>query len=77
MRGGNNIDINEKIELSAYNSNWLKQFADKKMGLRIHFPYAHIEHVGSTSIEGMVAKPIIDMLIGIKSYPATEEMIKA
>jgi GrpB-like predicted nucleotidyltransferase (UPF0157 family) len=76
MCGSNIMDINEKIELSAYNSNWLKQFADEKRVLLIHFANAHIEHVGSTSIDGMVAKPIIDMLIGIKSYPATEEMIK-
>jgi GrpB-like predicted nucleotidyltransferase (UPF0157 family) len=69
------MDINEKIDLSTYNSNWLKQFADEKRVMLIHFADAHIEHVGSTSIAGMVAKPIIDMLIGIKSYPATEEMI--
>lgn len=68
------MDINEKINLSAYNAEWASQFADEKKILQAHFPNIHIEHVGSTSIEGMIAKPIIDILIGIDSYPPSEEM---
>lgn len=69
------MDINEKINLSAYNVNWANQFADEKKILQAHFPNTHIEHVGSTSIEGMIAKPIIDILIGVDYYPPLEEMI--
>ena len=35
----------------------------------------HIEHIGSTSIPGMVAKPIIDIMVAVKSLPQATEHI--
>lgn len=35
-----------------------------------------IEHVGSTSVVGMVAKPIIDIMVGVKSLDASSGAIK-
>jgi GrpB-like predicted nucleotidyltransferase (UPF0157 family) len=72
---GENMDINEKIILSEYDANWVNQFDDEKKILQIHFPSIYVEHIGSTSIEGMIAKPIIDMLIGIEFYPTSDEMV--
>lgn len=68
------MDMNEKVCLIEYNSEWANQFAKEKRGLSIYFPNAHIEHIGSTSIEGMIAKPVIDIMIGIDSYPPPDEM---
>jgi GrpB-like predicted nucleotidyltransferase (UPF0157 family) len=38
---------------------------------------AHIEHVGSTSIPGLAAKPIIDIGIELNTYPLPPEPIAA
>ena len=38
--------------------------------------YGGIEHVGSTSVSGMVAKPIIDIMFGVKSLEETKPAIE-
>jgi len=68
------MDGNEKVYLSEYDSDWENQFLEEKQLLQTHFPDIPIEHIGSTSIKGMTAKPIIDIILGVTSYPPSEDM---
>jgi len=53
--------------IEKFNENWIKQFVLIKDVLKENLSkIISIEHVGSTSIKGMYAKPIID--IDIISY---------
>ena len=56
---------NRKYSLSNYDQNWVIKFASiRNLLLKVFGDKAlKIEHVGSTSIKGMVAKPIIDVLV--------------
>ena len=56
-----------QIIIEAYNSNWPARFLiEKEVIASALQPYAPaIEHFGSTSIIGMDAKPIIDILVGL------------
>ena len=69
------------VELEDYNKDWSKEYKKeekllkKVLGKRI----IEIHHIGSTSIEGLKAKPIIDILIVIKSLDEIgeiEELLK-
>ena len=53
----------EKIQILDYDSDWAKQFEILKNALATYLKdeIIKIEHVGSTSIPGMKAKPIIDL----------------
>lgn len=66
-----------KIELEKYSPFWKDQFGDIKTELieKIGFLNPHIEHIGSTSIEGLSAKPIIDILIGLEHFDLIQEVI--
>lgn len=44
---------------------------DKRSFLQSFF----VEHIGSTSIPGMTAKPIIDILIGVYNFPPDKQFI--
>ncbi|PKF74568.1 GrpB family protein [Chryseobacterium sp. PMSZPI] len=57
-----------KITVEQYNPSWKIQFDSIKNELEknIGFLSPRIEHIGSTSVEGLSAKPIIDIMIGIK-----------
>ncbi|WJY27230.1 GrpB family protein [Sporosarcina trichiuri] len=57
----------DEVRLESYTSEWEAEFNSVKReiqactGLDAH----HIEHIGSTAIKGMTAKPIVDIMIGI------------
>jgi GrpB-like predicted nucleotidyltransferase (UPF0157 family) len=54
-----------KVEVVAYDPNWPAEFEKEATNLRKIFKGELIEihHIGSTSIPGMEAKPIIDLLM--------------
>lgn len=57
-----------KVEVKKYNPNWCNQYNDLKNKLSIILKHLNpiIEHIGSTSIPSLCAKPIIDIAVGIK-----------
>ncbi|WP_454047486.1 GrpB family protein [Chryseobacterium sp. Marseille-Q8038] len=57
-----------KVTFEKYNPFWKKQFETIKKELEncIGFLNPEIEHIGSTSVEGLSAKPVIDIMIGVK-----------
>lgn len=68
----------EKVRLSSYNPAWQKLYEkEKEMLLPLVKRFGlGIEHVGSTSIPGAKAKPIIDIAIGVKNLEDGKKFIK-
>ena len=62
------------VVLSEYNSNWPGMFeAEKSHLLSVigDLLCGSVEHVGSTSVDGMIAKPVIDIMFGVTSLEAS------
>lgn len=62
--------LEDKIIIERYNKNWPDKFAEEKAMLSIllrQYIQGSIEHVGSTAVPGLSAKPIIDIMVGIQS----------
>uniref|UniRef100_UPI002E76D86A GrpB family protein n=1 Tax=Streptomyces sp. GSL17-113 TaxID=3115365 RepID=UPI002E76D86A len=59
--------MSRKVEVTPYQPLWKEQFLQEKKRLEVVFQgtSAVIHHIGSTSVEGLAAKPIIDFLIEI------------
>ncbi|OBS11139.1 hypothetical protein ATE49_16800 [Elizabethkingia miricola] len=57
------------LTIEKYNPDWKKQFEELKQELeKLTAPvYTNIQHIGSTSVEGLSAKPVIDIMIGVNS----------
>ena len=69
-----------KIELVHYDNQWPVSFEEEKALLqRIAGQWlcGSIEHVGSTSVPGLLAKPIIDIMFGVESLEASKPAIEA
>ncbi len=62
------------VELADYDAEWPVQFAEAQTELvAILGPAATIEHIGSTSIPGCRAQPIVDVLVQLQVIPVNWE----
>ena len=60
----------ERVEISTYDPTWPQSFARERDHLRACLPLGsigRIEHFGSTAVPGLAAKPIIDMMVEVRS----------
>lgn len=57
------------VKLEPYDTNWKNMFEEEKKCLQNLFKELAIaiEHIGSTSIEGLSAKPIIDIAVVVEN----------
>ena len=71
--------LNEKIEIVPYNPEWEQQYIDEINLLKQNSYLMTLvyEHIGSTAIPYIKAKPIIDIIAGVKNFPPQKEVINA
>lgn len=67
------------VQIVPYSSQWPSLFEAERAALVSVFPTSafRIEHIGSTAVVGLGAKPIIDVLIGATSLTEIEARIPA
>ncbi|WP_283148024.1 GrpB family protein [Silvimonas soli] len=63
--------INQQVALVPYDPNWPLLFAREQERLSQLFGpvFLDIQHIGSTAIPNMLAKPVIDILAGVEPMP--------
>lgn len=67
------------VTIAPYAADWPLQFEAQRAALLAVFAglAVEVEHVGSTSVPGLAAKPVIDVLLGADSLAAIESRIGA
>lgn len=70
--------MSKKVIVTKYNPNWKNDFELLKGRIisKLSNLVLAVEHVGSTSVEGLSAKPIIDLDVVIKDYSCFDEVKK-
>ena len=70
--------IHEEVALVPFDGQWACAFAAEHERLLHLFPHRllQVEHVGSTAVPGMPAKPIIDILAGVQSMAVAEALVQ-
>jgi GrpB-like predicted nucleotidyltransferase (UPF0157 family) len=65
---------NDEIVVVPHSPAWTGRFRSESQLLHVALSEVKpaIEHIGSTAVPGLAAKPIIDMLIGVESLSAFE-----
>jgi len=67
--------IDERVSLSGYDPKWI-ELAEReieRLAIGLGVP-KDIEHIGSTAVPDLVAKPIIDLMLGVPTYPPADSL---
>ncbi len=70
--------LRERVSIVPYDPNWPRMFAQERDHLFGSLPremIGRIEHFGSTAIPCLAAKPIVDMLVEVRSLEETKSRI--
>ena len=65
------------VLLRSHNPAWARKYQAAYNELRRRLPadsYAGIEHVGSTAVPGLIAEPVIDILVGIPTMSTIDQL---
>jgi GrpB-like predicted nucleotidyltransferase (UPF0157 family) len=69
--------IHEPVVLRPYAPAWPRAFDDERARLLAALPgLIDVQHIGSTAVPGLVAKPIIDLLAGVASMAVARTLIE-
>lgn len=65
------------VKIVPYFPEWKNLFENEKRALRGHLGHlaVDIQHIGSTAIPGLAAKPIIDLAVGVAQIADAEKCI--
>lgn len=70
--------VREEISIVPYNPDWPRMFEIEAKNLRRRLPesaISRIEHFGSTAVPGLAAKPVVDILVEVRSLEETGRLI--
>lgn len=67
----------ERVRIFSYDPKWPEKYEMEKVRLVALLPEAFLalEHVGSTAVPGMEAKPIVDMMGGVRSMEEADALL--
>lgn len=67
--------MNQDVHLQVYDAVWADQYATEARNICLALGHAELpmEHIGSTAIPGLSAKPVLDMMIGVEELEQVDE----
>jgi GrpB-like predicted nucleotidyltransferase (UPF0157 family) len=68
----------EQVEVVDYDPAWPATFRAESARLATFFPTGcirRIEHIGSTAVPGLAAKPVIDILVGVDDLDFVDRVV--
>ena len=71
--------IDEDVSLHPPDPAWANVFERERTRLHTLLPgvFVQIEHIGSTAVPGLVAKPVVDIMAGVESLAGVDALIDA
>jgi len=69
--------IRKDVSLQAHDRGWARAFEQERDRLHACLPgvFVAIEHIGSTVVAGLMAKPVIDLMAGVESLQDADALV--
>lgn len=66
-----------KVSVVEYRPQWRKMFEEEKQLLQavLGEGSSEVKHIGSTAVDGLAAKPIIDIMIGLPDFSVADKLV--
>jgi GrpB-like predicted nucleotidyltransferase (UPF0157 family) len=66
--------MTDSVVVVAYDPEWPRRFEEERDVLAVAFAESDvtIEHIGSTAVPGLGAKPVIDIMVGVSTLTDAE-----
>ena len=73
------LGMRDEVVIADYDPEWPREFDEEKGRIlgAIGESLEVVEHIGSTSVPGLAAKPIIDILLVVRPFPLTLAQVDA
>jgi GrpB-like predicted nucleotidyltransferase (UPF0157 family) len=71
------VDVDEPVTLVSYDAAWPEAFTRERRRITEAVALAddRIEHIGSTAVPGLSAKPVVDLMIGVDRLPPSHDLL--
>ena len=68
----------EQVHIATYDPHWPVRFEEERGRIEgvIGCWLAGVEHVGSTAVPGLDAKPVLDVMVGLRSMSAADRCVE-
>jgi GrpB-like predicted nucleotidyltransferase (UPF0157 family) len=68
--------VDEPIGVVSYRDEWPHAFEKEaaRLGRVLGDEAIEVEHIGSTAVPGLAAKPVVDVMVGVRDLAATAEL---
>ena len=79
MEPKSNLSLDEPVHVVPYNAAWPSHFEAEreKLTRSLGLPLDNIVHIGSTAVPGLIAKPIVDIMIGVTVFSPAPDLTDA
>ncbi len=72
--------IDEPVTLVPYDPKWTDVYDQERFRIALAFGVfpssGLIQHIGSTAVPGLISKPVIDLMLGVRDWPPPNKLIK-
>ena len=72
-------NLDEAVSLVPYDPAWPDVYDQERFRIALAFGVfpnsGLIQHIGSTAIPGMMSKPVIDIMLGVRHWPAPDKLV--
>lgn len=70
-------DVDEHVKLVEHDPDWVNAFSAEsgRIVSTLSLPADILEHIGSTAVPGLRAKPVVDMMLGVPKFPPARDLL--
>lgn len=72
-------NVDEPVHLVPYDPTWPDVYDQERFRIALAFGVfpnsGLIQHIGSTAVPGLIAKPVIDIMLGVRGWPPPEKLL--